>query len=480
MMKKFLRTSISAIAIVGLLMSAKLSLPAYAANKGTFKSNETITLQVGDSAILECQRPYGYDSLTPSWEVDSDGIISFTDENPGNTYSSITSATIEATAEGTANITMKAVSPWGEFWGLKTETFTVVVAEAGSDDEPTDVPPTDASDDTEKTESPSSDEGAVASETEEPTTPPSTQENDNPASLKGKTLYVRLVGSFSHMMQGEEDIDAVSSATGVGYKPQESNAVKVQAALVDDGTDKASLSEDAWHDVDYFNMASDAIRPNSDTSKTKVHVSPECPGMEFFYNIWSGKIEASGKATQSGEYEVSIEFIDADGRVATSDAIQFTVYGVNHTLLDSLTYENSTQTSDGKYIYDQTPWYITDLGADTVVAPKDIKAWYGSHSTGTYAEVGNIISLSNGDQPSHSLIIPSGANLTLLNTRIHSDVKVVVENGAKLTLRQSTIEGIIEIQNGGTFSVDYNDFGEEKGFSSGSALNGDSPRRSYS
>ena len=478
MMKKFLKCSISAIAIVAMLLSTKLSLLSFAADKGSIQNGDTITIQIGDTVKLECKRPYGYDSLTPSWSVDADGIISIIDDNPGDTYSSITSATIEGEAEGTANITMKAVSPWGEYWGVKTETFTVVVegntentqesSEEPSSEEPSSEGPQTDKDDSETNPTNNDEE---ATETDTPNTT-DTDDNKDSASLYGKTLYVRLLGSYSHMMQGEEDIDAVSSATGVGYKPQEANAVKVQAVLVNDGTDKSTIPEDAWQDVEYFNFDQNAIRPNSDTSKTKVNVTPECPGMEFFYNIWNGKIEASGKATQAGKYDISIEFTDADGRVAKSNSIVFTVYDLKHTLLDSLTYENSTKTSDGKYIYDQTPWYITDLGADTVVVPKDIKAWYGSHSTGTYAEVGEIISLTNGEQPSHTLVIPSGANLTLLNTRIHSDVKIVVENGAKLTLRQSTIEGIIEIQNDGVFSVDYNDFGTEKGFSSGSALNG--------
>ena len=488
MMKRFAKTSISVIAITLILLTNKLSLTAYANYLGDFSNADTITLQVGDTATLKCKRPYGYNSKEASWSVDNDGIISIKDENPGNTYSSITSATIEATNVGEVHVTMKAVSYWGEYWGSATETFTVKVETSGDDSNNDNSEDSDKEQQTETSESDSetSESDSESSEPDSESSEPDIQENVenepiaeetpdtsvNPVSLNGKTLYVRLVGSYSHMMLGEEDIDAVSSATGVGYKPQEANAVKVQAVLVDDGTEKSSIADDAWKDVEYFTFDPNAIRPNSDTSKSKVRVSPECPGMEFFYNIWNGKIEASGKATQAGKYNVSIEFTDAEGRTAYSNAVAFTVYDLNHTLLDSLTYENSTQTADGRYIYDQVPWYITDLGATTVTVPKDIKAWYGSHTTGTYAEVGKIISLTNGEQPTHTLIIPSGANLTLLNTRIHSDVKVVVENGGKLTLRQSTIEGIVEILNGGTFSVDYNDFGSEKGFSNGSVLNG--------
>ncbi|MCR4829929.1 MAG: hypothetical protein K5883_00605 [Pseudobutyrivibrio sp.] len=466
MKKRCFKICISTMAVVGMLLTNKMSLNIHAENKGVVFDGESITLQVGDTATLKCAKNYGYDALDVTWEIDDENVINITDEDPGDTYSSITNASIEAKNPGTAHVSMKAESPWGQYWRDKTESFTVVVEGENNETPSTSVENSKTPEATETPETPSEPEEPL-----EPEIPSTSSQDDNPASIDGKTLYVRLSGNFSHMMIGEDDIDAVSGATGVGYKPQEANSVTVQAILVEDGTDRDSIADDAWKTVEYFNFDSDAIRPNGDTSKCKVSVTPECPGMEFFYNIWSGKIEASGKPESAGKYNISLEFVDTDGRVATSNSVSFEVYELNNTLLDSLTYENSSQTADGKYIYDQTPWYITEMGADTVVVPKDIKAWFGSHTEGTYAEVGEIISLTNGDQPSHSLVIPSGCNLTLVNTRIHSDVKVIVEYGGKLTLRQSTIEGIIEVKNGGTLSVDYNDYGAGS-FLSGSVLNG--------
>ena len=56
------------------------------------------------------------------------------------------------------------------------------------------------------------------------------------------------------------------------------------------------------------------------------------------------------------------------------------MYSGQERLVDQLTYANSTQTADGKYMYDMTPWKITAFngGDEVVTVPKDIKAWYGS------------------------------------------------------------------------------------------------------
>lgn len=43
-----------------------------------------------------------------------------------------------------------------------------------------------------------------------------------------------------------------------------------------------------------------------------------------------------------------------------------------------------------------------------------------------------------------------------MNMKILSSVRIVVENGGKLTLRDSTVQGIIDVQSGGTFSMNYN------------------------
>ena len=50
----------------------------------------------------------------------------------------------------------------------------------------------------------------------------------------------------------------------------------------------------------------------------------------------------------------------------------------------------------------------------------------------------------SGDIP-QTLYIPEGCNLTLTNMKILSSVRIVVENGGKLTLDDSVVQGIIDV-----------------------------------
>ena len=70
-----------------------------------------------------------------------------------------------------------------------------------------------------------------------------------------------------------------------------------------------------------------------------------------------------------------------------------------------------------------------------------------------------------------TLILPKGCDLTLVNMDILSSVKIVVQDGAKLTLRDSVIQGAVEVENGGTFSMNYNDYSGGE-FLNGASING--------
>lgn len=54
-----------------------------------------------------------------------------------------------------------------------------------------------------------------------------------------------------------------------------------------------------------------------------------------------------------------------------------------------------------------------------------------------------------------TLYIPNGCNLTFVNMKILSSVHIIVEDGGTLNLMDSTVQGIIDVQSGGTFSMNY-------------------------
>lgn len=97
-------------------------------------------------------------------------------------------------------------------------------------------------------------------------------------------------------------------------------------------------------------------------------------------------------------------------------------------------------------MYDMDPWLIPNFNdTDNVVTvPAEIKAWYGSHTSGTYGELGHAV--SEGEATTQTLIIPAGCNLTMVNMKVLSSVKIKVENGGTLNLRDSSIYGQIEVE----------------------------------
>ena len=174
----------------------------------------------------------------------------------------------------------------------------------------------------------------------------------------------------------------------------------------------------------------------------------------------------------------SVSVTDDQGRTAESNALPFTIYTGNEKLADRLVLDNLTQTQDGKYMWNiMEPWAIRDFGSNTgekesVRVPKDVKAWYGSNESGTYGYLGYDIAwkdVQSGNIP-QTLYIPSGCNLTFVNMKILSSVHIIVENGGTLNLMDSTVQGIIDVQSGGTFSMNYDNF--NKTFVTGASVCG--------
>ena len=122
---------------------------------------------------------------------------------------------------------------------------------------------------------------------------------------------------------------------------------------------------------------------------------------------------------------------------------------------------------DGKYIWDMEPWSISKFGGtnETVTVPENIKAWYGSHKSGTYGELGT----SSGN-PTQTLIVGKDTNLTLVNMKVLSSVKIIVKDGGVLNVMDSSIHGKIEVENGGVLQVNYNP--KDESFGKGSSING--------
>ena len=272
-------------------------------------------------------------------------------------------------------------------------------------------------------------------------------------------LHVRLVGSFESALVNQKGYDAISSASTNVTQNKNSNA-SVEATILP----KGQLPVES----DWKLLSESGITINS--KQSKVNLDSSC-GMVGVYSVHDGSVTLAGTPSNAGTYEISVTITDDQGRTATSNTLTFKVYTGNEYLEDQLVLDNCTKTADGKYMYDMEPWKIINFDRDdsTVIVPKDVKAWYGSHTSGTYGELGYAVPF--GDATTQTLVIPNGCNLTLVNMDILSSVKIVVENGGKLILRDSTAEGIIEVLEGGTFSMNYNDYGGGE-FLNGASING--------
>ncbi|MDY3014214.1 MAG: S-layer homology domain-containing protein [Evtepia sp.] len=282
-------------------------------------------------------------------------------------------------------------------------------------------------------------------------------------------LHVKLKGSFEAAIVGQKDYDGVSGATG-SVSTNKNSDVTVYGALVEKGTEP---QENDWKELE-----SGASDITIDGSKCTVSIVPDTEkgtpanhesGMRGVHLTISSALTLSGTPKDPGHYLVSMTVADAQGRTATSNALPFRVYTGEETLADQLKLENLRQTQDGKHMWDiMEPWAIKHFGSNVVEeensvrVPATLKAWYGSHTSGTYGYLGYDIPWEEvlADNIPQTLHIPNGCDLTLVNMKILSSVRIVVENGGKLTLRDSVVQGIIDVADGGTFSMNYNGFGK--------------------
>lgn len=302
-------------------------------------------------------------------------------------------------------------------------------------------------------------------------------EDDNQGDLY--ELHVKIEGSFEAAIVGQKDYDGVSSASTGGASSNKNSAVTVYGALVQKDTDPADSD---WEALDHQSKI------QLEGSKCSVSIVPDVAGgtaensdsgMEGVYMTLSSDLTLNGTPKDPGTYLISVSIEDKQGRKATSNTLPFRIYSGEETLAEQIKTENLKQYASGLYAWDMMePWAIKNFGSnvegqeESVRVPEKLEVWFGSHESGTYGFLGYDIPWADvkaGKIP-QTLYIPADCNLTLTNMKILSSVRIVVENGGKLTLSDSTVQGIIDVQSGGTFSMNYDAYGKK--FTTGASICG--------
>ena len=292
-------------------------------------------------------------------------------------------------------------------------------------------------------------------------------------------LHVKIEGSFEAAIVGQKDYDGVSSASTGGASSNKNSAVTVYGALVQKDTEPADSD---WEALDHQSKI------QLEGSKCSVSIVPDVAGgtaensdsgMEGVYMTLSSDLTLRGTPKDPGTYLISVSIEDNQGRKATSNTLPFRIYSGEETLAEQIQTKNLKPYASGLYAWDiMEPWAIKNFGSNvegqgnSVRVPEKLEVWFGSHESGTYGFLGYDIPWADvkaGKIP-QTLYIPSGCNLTLTNMKILSSVRIVVENGGKLTLSDSTVQGIIDVQSGGTFSMNYDAY--SKKFTTGASLCG--------
>ena len=293
-------------------------------------------------------------------------------------------------------------------------------------------------------------------------------------------LHVKIEGSFEAAIVGQKNYDGVSSASVGGASSNKNSSVTVYGALVEKGTDPTDKDWEKLNNESEIRLVGSKCSVSIVPDASKGMTGTEDSGMKGVYMTLSSDLTLNGTPKDAGSYLISIHVEDNQGRTADSNELPFRIYTGEETLADQLKTENLKKyESSGLYAWDiMEPWAIKNFGSNvtgeenSVRVPKDLEVWFGSHTSGTYGFLGYDIpwkQVEAGEIP-QTLYIPNGCNLTLVNMEILSSVRIVVENGGKLTLRDSSVQGIIDVQSGGTFSMNYDSY--ENKFETGASICG--------
>ena len=192
------------------------------------------------------------------------------------------------------------------------------------------------------------------------------------------------------------------------------------------------VADEKGNKVDYY----DYSQQNPD-SKIQVSLSPEGSGLQAYWLY--DTVVVAGDAEKAGTYTVTVTVTDK-GQTLTSNSKELRIYTGKETLKEQFAQVEGAQES-----WDMEPYEISS--SDHAVVPTQLKTIYGSHESGLYGIIGN-----NQSVGTDTLTIPSGCQVTFENVKFYSSVKLIVERGASLTLRDSVAFGEIEV-NGGRFSI---------------------------
>lgn len=253
---------------------------------------------------------------------------------------------------------------------------------------------------------------------------------------KDVTYQIRLVGKFDNLLVGQTKIDGFSGGSvSVSNNP---NAVSVEY------TDKKNPSKDDWKKLE---------DRGNEFREVKAVVVDKDTGIEA--NFAHGSISLGGSPTKAGTFKIKISATDIRGKKVESNEAEVEVHNLGEQSLEELLSKAKfIQTQDKKYMWEMSPWKITKFNDSNniVNVRKDLKAWFGSHQSGTYGELG----FETIDEPSQTLVVGQGANLTFKNMKILGSVKIIVKDGGILNLDDSVVFGKIEVSNSGKLNVNYN------------------------
>ena len=272
---------------------------------------------------------------------------------------------------------------------------------------------------------------------------------DNPSSKK---YSLRIVGDFEAAIIGQQKYDAVSSATLGSVTANKNSNVKLQIATVENPQDK-----------DY----KDATEVTH-ALKLEAKIYPQDSGMTAEYSKIDNSIKLSGVPTKKGKYKV---FVQTTDKKIKSNELIFEVFDSDEVTLEERLVDKefkSLQHPKEKKQWDMIPWTIKKFGKNKneINVPTNLKLWFGSRESGKYSNLGYAI--KENEQPTQTLVVTGEPYL--INMKILSSVNIVVKDGGKLNLSDSSVYGKVTVENGGTLEINYDNYHSK--FSSGSSING--------